>query len=120
MSLIGARQIAVGEAVHAVSRVYSVLTADMRPPLTYAWVADGSVSSPAEKTTNVTLRLPIKPAPEPGTIVPRHVTVHVSDADGLVQDATATVRLHVVSGDPDDDNHPPICKIKPWLPQCQN
>jgi hypothetical protein len=44
------------------------------------------------------------------------VAVRVTDRDGLTARSEALVRIHVT--DPDDDI-PPICRKKPWLPQCQ-
>jgi hypothetical protein len=121
VSLIGARQIAVQEGAHSVTRSYSVTTSDLRPPLTFDWTADGSVASPNAQATSVLFRLPSKSAPEVGAVLTRNVSVRVSDADGLVQEEGATVELHIVSGDPgDEDGKPPICRIKPWLPQCQD
>ena len=48
---------------------------------------------------------------------PRRVAVRVTDADNLGGSAEVLVRIHVTPED--DDDLPPVCKVKPWLPQCQ-
>ena len=53
-----------------------------------------------------------------GQVVTRRVAVLVVDADGLSASAELFVRIHITPADADGD-FPPICKIKPWLPQCQ-
>jgi hypothetical protein len=52
-----------------------------------------------------------------GDVLTRRVAVTVRDADGLVAQADVTVRIHVVVID--DSDGPPICRRRPWLPQCR-
>jgi hypothetical protein len=53
---------------------------------------------------------------EPGDSDVRRVSVRVSDADGLDDTDEQTVTIHRLIDDP---TIPPICNIKPWLPQCR-
>ncbi|MDP9220700.1 MAG: hypothetical protein M3P23_09185, partial [Actinomycetota bacterium] len=48
-----------------------------------------------------------------GQTVPRQLTVHVTDEDGLAADATRTVQVHVT--DMSDDDTSPLCRAKPWM-----
>ena len=56
--------------------------------------------------------------PTVGQVFSKNVHVQVTDVDGLTAEATATVQIHIVPADL-DDGLPPICHVKPWLPQCQ-
>jgi hypothetical protein len=53
----------------------------------------------------------------PGQVVAQRVAVRVTDVDGLAAETALIVSIHVVPQD--DDDFPPVCKNKPWLPQCQ-
>jgi hypothetical protein len=50
-------------------------------------------------------------------VVTHRVAVRVTDVDGLAAETALIVSIHVVPAD--DDDFPPVCKNKPWLPQCQ-
>ncbi len=52
-----------------------------------------------------------------GQVLTRRVAVRVTDADGLVDTAELLMRIHITPVE--DDDFPPICRVKPWLPQCQ-
>jgi hypothetical protein len=119
LSLIGARKIPVKVTSPPITVAYSVTTVDLRKPLAFAWTSDGNVASPNREKTTVTFHLPHHPDPEPGQELTHQVKVEVRDVDGLSQEAIATVQLYFTSGEP-DDTKPPICRIKPWLPQCQD
>ena len=66
----------------------------------------------------INFQMPSNPPPKVGDVISKDVRIHVADADGLVQDAQTVLEIHIVSADP-DDNKPPVCRVKPWLPQCQ-
>jgi hypothetical protein len=106
-SISGPRTLSAATGVSAVGS-YSAITNDMRPPLRYSWSASGSVSQPSAFGTRVTFGSGAKTG---------SVSVTVSDADSL--SATSTISVSIRSVDPDDGGDPPVCRKKPYLPQCQ-
>ena len=71
-------------------------------------------SAPSQKVTSITFNLT---KAQVGQVVQRQVRVQVADADGLVAETMITVEIFIVER---DDTKPPICRVKPWLPQCQD
>jgi hypothetical protein len=70
-----------------------------------------------ERTPVVTINGPTQiAATKDDNPVSRSVAVSVTDEDKLSAQANSTVRIHIVSEDP---TVPPLCRAKPWLPQCQ-
>ena len=53
-----------------------------------------------------------------GQVLTKRVAVRVSDRDHLVAQAELAVQIHVIA-DVADDGLPPVCRVKPWLPECQ-
>jgi hypothetical protein len=109
----GASSLTVNENAPAVTSTYRVVTEDLRPDLTVSWGGSGTVVSPGALVT------PIRFSAfgiEPGDSDVRRVSVRVSDADGLDDTDEQTVTIHRLIDDP---TIPPICNIKPWLPQCR-
>ena len=115
LAINGARLLAAKDTLVNVNRSYSVATADLRGPLSFHWTADGIVGRPHDQSTGVTFHLK---SPKVGQVLAKNVHVQVTDVDGLTAEESITVQLHIVSGDP-DNNLPPICRIKPWLPVCK-
>jgi hypothetical protein len=111
----GPEQISVVEEPATVTRSYTAATIeDLRPPLQFAWSGDGFASTPTARTTHFRFNLA---GAQVGDVVARRVSVRVTDSDGLIGTAEKVVRLHITPEDEDD--LPPVCRIKPWLPQCQ-
>lgn len=114
VSISGPTQIAVTDGATTVSKTYAIHTDDMRGGLSITWTGDGF---PVHKHDNPTsARFGV------GNIVPgqsrlEHIQVNVTDVDGLSAQATLGVSIHMTSA---EDNIPPVCRVKPWLPQCQN
>jgi hypothetical protein len=80
--------------------------------LTFAWTGGPSVQSPSAQRTKITFA---RGTAKPGITFQRTVNVRVIDQEGSSSTATFTVSINVnESGD-----LPPLCQIKPWLPQCQ-
>jgi len=95
------------------SGVYKAYPRDMRPPFTYSWTSLGAnpIASTAQPTVFWNL-----PNLAVGQQVQRNVVARVTDADGITKTALQPVTLKRVT---DSDPVSPMCKAKPWLPQCQ-
>ena len=146
VTITGPILISVTEGAASVTRNYTLHTDDLRPPFSdvlappvlasnvaaritglggpggpqlprprIAWSGDGVALRPRAETTGFRFNLA---GAQVGQVVTRRVAVLVVDVDGLSASAELIVRIHVTPADADDD-FPPICKIKPWLPQCQ-
>jgi hypothetical protein len=82
-----------------------------------AWSAErGIVAAPNIPSTSISFDTGDA---EVGTVITRLVTADVTDLDGgrTLHAPPLSVRIHVTSLD--DTGLPPICRVKPWLPQCQ-
>ena len=55
---------------------------------------------------------------KPGGSTTRHVSVSLTDLDGLIVQTTHSVSIYMATSDP-DNNFPPVCRVKPWLPVCK-
>jgi hypothetical protein len=115
VAITGPRQLAVKEGSTVARHSYALTTEDLRGPLSFTWTSDGITGNPHLKSTVVTFPLH---NPTAGQIFSKNVHVQVTDVDGLIAEATATIQIHIVAADL-DDGLPPICHVKPWLPQCQ-
>jgi hypothetical protein len=116
VSIIGPTQLSVPEGeMSSVVRIFGIQTQDLRPALQTVWNGDGFPLNQGAETTNIRFNLG---STEAGQVLTRRVSVRVTDADGLAAQADELVSIFIVPGD-DDNNFPPICKTKPWLPQCQ-
>ena len=116
VTLNGPTNLTVEEGASAdITRVYTASTTDMRPGLQYAWACDGEVLTPNASSTSVRFSTA---GAAVGDVLTRRVSVAVTDADGLHATAETVARIHVVPAD-DGEGLPPVCRTKPWLPQCQ-
>ncbi len=113
VTITGPSQISVVEGTASLTRSYSLRTEDLRPPLQIAWSGNGFALSPNAETTGFRFNLA---GAQVGQVLTPRVAVRVTDADGLVGSAELIVRIHVT---PEDEDFPPVCRVKPWLPQCQ-
>jgi len=113
VTIMGPSQISMVEGTVSLTRSYSLRTEDLRPPLQIAWSGNGFALSPNAQTTGFRFNLA---GAQVGQVLTRRVAVRVTDADSLVGSAELIVRIHVT---PEDDDFPPVCRVKPWLPQCQ-
>lgn len=114
VTIVGPTQISIVEGTTSLTRSYSARTVDLRPPLRFAWSGDGTPTNPSAGTTPIRFSLPNSGA---GAVVTKRVAVRVTDADGLAATDESMVRVHFTPED--DDTLPPVCKVKPWLPQCE-
>jgi hypothetical protein len=112
--LTGPTQISVPEGTSSVVRTYGVRTDDLRGSLHIVWSGDGVALNQGAETTAIRFNLG---STSPGHVVTQRVAVRVTDVDGLAAETALIVSIHVVPQD--DDDFPPVCKNKPWLPQCQ-
>lgn len=113
VTITGPSQLSVVEGTASLTRTYALRMEDLRPPLRIAWSGEGTALSPSAERTSFRFNLAGAPV---GQVVTRRVAARVTDADGLVGTAELIVRIHVT---PEDEEFPPICRVKPWLPQCQ-
>lgn len=115
VTIAGPSQISVVEGTASLSRSYSLRTEDLRPPLRIAWSGEGFAANPGAETTSFRFNLA---GAQVGEVPTRRVAVRVTDADNLVASSELIVRVHVTPAE-DDGGFPPVCRVKPWLPQCQ-
>ncbi|MFL6646774.1 MAG: hypothetical protein ACJ8KO_02325, partial [Sulfurifustaceae bacterium] len=82
--------------------------------LTYRWSAGPNVviHSPAQQGTKISFR---RGNAQPGSSFERTFSVRVTDQEGSSVTVSRTVLIYVS----EPDELPPICRAKPWLPQCQ-
>jgi hypothetical protein len=113
VSISGPAQISVVEGATSVARSYSIRTDDLRPPLSVHWSGEGIANPSTAETTNFRFSLGNAQVGQ----VTKRISVQVTDADGLTASADRMVSIFVTPAD--DDDFPPACKAKPWLPQCQ-
>jgi hypothetical protein len=94
---------------------YRVQPEDFYGDLSFSWSAGSNVivHSPNQPSTKISFR---RGNTQPGNGFERTVTVRVTDIEGSSVTASLTVGIYVIDI---GDNLPPICKIKPWLRQCQ-
>jgi len=94
---------------------FSAVATDFYVKLSYDWTGGPIVNipSPNAKTTAVFFH---RGTAQPGDRLEFTVSVRVSDTDG--SSVTASLMVSVAVSD-QSDGLPPVCKIKPWLPQCQ-
>jgi hypothetical protein len=114
VTVAGPSQVSVVEGTASLSRTFSLHARDLRPPLQIAWSGDGSPTTPTAETTSFRFNLG---GARVGQVLTRRVTARVTDADGLVGSGDLIVQIHIIPAD--DDGLPPICRVKPWLPQCR-
>ena len=141
VTIAGPTQLSVEEEEAFVIATYRLRTDDLRPPfheeivaanVTFAarvpgpggitpprprivWSGDGTPLRPSAEVTQFRFNTTGTHA---GQILTRRVAVLVVDADGLSASAELFVRIHITPIGGDDD-FPPVCKNKPWLPQCK-
>src|SRR5262249_34573025 len=95
---------------------YSVEMFDFYGGRLISWSVSGTnstVANPANEATRVTFK---RGTAKPGDSFDRTITVRVTDSEGSRVTASKTVTFYVDEDEP--DGLPPICQIKPWLPQC--
>jgi hypothetical protein len=104
------------EANQPFSGTWSLIALDLRPPLTVSWTAIGAapVSGQNLMSASMTWSLPTLTS---GQKTSRNLVVTVTDADGVTAQRLKTITLSRVTDDGGGVN--PICKSKPWSPQCQ-
>src|SRR5205085_10265591 len=78
--LFGPTQISVEAGNTSVLRAFGLRTEDLRPALQIVWGGDGLPSSPGAQSTGIRFNLG---ATHAGQVLTRHVSVRVTDADGL-------------------------------------
>lgn len=111
--ILGPAQISVEEGASSVTRTYGILPEDLRGNLFVQWSGSGTPSNPNGQSTGIQFSLGGAEAPK---VLIRRIAVQVRDSDGLLVTAELDVRIHVTPSIPD---FPPVCKNKPWLPQCK-
>ncbi|MCC6167179.1 MAG: hypothetical protein IT329_08140 [Caldilineaceae bacterium] len=114
VTITGPSQISVVEGTASVTRSYSLRIEDLRPTLQTAWSGEGSALNSTTAKTSFRFNLA---GAQAGQVLTRRVAARVTDADNLVASDELIVRIHVT---PEDDDFPPVCRVKPWLPQCQD
>jgi hypothetical protein len=95
------------------SGLFKAYPHDMRPPFTVTWTSLNATPVSGTMQPTITWSLPNLAV---GSQAQRMLTATVTDADGVTKSGLQGVVLkRVVDADPIS----PMCKAKPWLPQCQ-
>jgi hypothetical protein len=95
------------------SGTFTAYPRDLRPPFTVSWTSLDAAPVPGTTHPTIVWNLPNLAV---GSQAQRLVSVTVIDADDNTATGYHSVVLKRVT---DSDPIPPICKAKPWLPQCQ-
>ncbi len=106
-------RVSVPSGASTVTRSFRAVTTDLRGRLTFAWTADGTAGPSNARSTNVTFSTGGVTRTHP---VNKLVHVGITDRDGLTATASLSVQLFTTR---DADGDPPVCRVRPWLPQCQ-
>jgi hypothetical protein len=114
VSIVGPRRITVSEGAKSVTKSYHANAVDLRNPIAYSWSGGGRPTNPRRRATAIRFDLDGLAL---GESVSREVRLTATDTDDLTAQATVFARIFMTN--PDDDTRPPICKTRPWLPQCQ-
>jgi hypothetical protein len=96
-----------------------VITDDLRREFQITWSVDAAVVGGVTGETKRRISFNCEGATF-DVPISRTLNVKVTDADAL--EATHEITVEIYSRppvDPDDDNLPEICKIRPWLAQCK-
>jgi hypothetical protein len=114
LAITGPLQIAADSNAASVSKPFSFQTTDLRNANSVQWSGDASFSNASANRVVVTFDLTGVPD---NVVVMRDVSVQVTDSDGVSATGTVSVEIHRSNfGEP---RIPPICRVKPWLPQCR-
>ncbi len=97
----------------SITKKYKAITEDLRGNLQYRWKVNGTAVSENSKSPNIKFNLG---QTQPGQVLTKELSLTVTDADGLSASIEKEVKIFISL---DDDRLPPICKVKPYLPQCQ-
>lgn len=79
-----------------------------------SWSGDGFPLNQGQEASNFRFNLA---GAQVGQVLSKRVAVQVTDADGLSGSGQLVAQIHITPED--DDDFPPVCKVKPWLPQCK-
>jgi hypothetical protein len=115
VTIVGPSTLVIGPAATQTFGQFGIAATDFYGKLSVTWTSEGelTITSPNERGT---LILFPRGTARPGDHFQRVIKVRVSDLDGTVAAASFIVTVIVLDT---SDSMPPICKIKPWLPQCQ-
>jgi hypothetical protein len=116
VSIRGDRRLAASDGTPSLIARYTVNTEDLRPPLRFDWSGEAFIFASHEKTARFQFNLT---GTEVGDVLKRRVAVRVTDADNLTADAELVVSIFITPENTGDDDFPPPCRIKPWLPICK-
>jgi hypothetical protein len=114
VSIQGPAQITASAGSTAVTKRFTAMIEDLRGNCRFQWKINGTNTGGDEKSANIRFNLG---QTQPGQVITRTLTVTVTDADGLSDSSSKEVKIYVPHEL--DDNLPPICRIKPYLPQCR-
>jgi hypothetical protein len=90
---------------------YTAEPDDFYGNLSYVWAGGSTPQNPGQQTKISFARGTAKP----GSNLQRTVTIRVTDQEGSFAMASLIVSIYVS----ESSDLPTICKIKPWLPECQ-
>ena len=113
--VVGPGNLSIFHTGNQTSADYRVSADDFFGRLTFRWSASGGsnvqIQNPDKGRTRITFR---RGNAKNGDTFERTISVRVTDQEGSSVTASRTVTLFVN----EPDGTPPICQIRPWLPQC--
>jgi hypothetical protein len=114
-SIAGPAQLVVAENMPATFATFEVRTNDTFGTLTVTWASTPGVTveRPSARRTKISFSRGNRTADSPPFT--RTIRATVMDQDGFVQTVEHEVEIFVM----ETESLPPVCRVRPWLPQCQ-
>lgn len=113
VTVIGARQLSVEPGTSQVTRTFQAQAYDLRSPVVLSWEGGASLTPTVGSYSSVTFDYA---GLAPGGSTTRELRVSATDVDGLSTQTTVLVEIFMTKS---GNDIPPLCKVKPWLPQCK-
>jgi hypothetical protein len=115
VSIAGPEGLAVAENMPATFGNFEVRTNDTFGTLTVTWASTPGVTveRPSARRTKISFSRGNRTADSPPFT--RTIRATVTDQDGFAETIERDVEISVI----ESDTMPPVCRVRPWLPQCQ-
>jgi hypothetical protein len=114
-SIAGPARLAVAENMQATFATFAVQATDTFGSLSVTWASTPGVTveRPSAARTKISFSRGNRTADSPPFT--RTIRATVTDQDGFAETIERDVEISVI----ESDTMPPVCRVRPWLPQCQ-